>query len=264
MDTRKNEEQNTGGRKLYRVFTAIALIREKPEDAQAIGRRDSELLFGELFSGESEKDGWVYGEADGYRGYVKKRDLKPEAQVPPPTHFTDTPWTHIYPAPSFKTRPAMGLPMLARLAVDETQEQDGFVAAPGLGWIFKAHVQPLARMKDADPVDTALRFLGAPYLYGGRSAQGMDCSKLVQLALTRAGLPCPHDSDQQENAVGAAVTDGTLKRGDLVYFPGHVGMMIDGKSMINATARHMKVVIEPVEKVKAANKPITAVRRLAP
>ena len=89
-------------------------------------------------------------------------------------------------------------------------------------------------------------------------------SKLVQIALNRAGHPCPHDSDQQENVVGEAVTDGTLKRGDLVYFPGHVGMMIDDKNMINATARHMKVVIEPVETVKAANKPVTAVRRLKP
>jgi cell wall-associated NlpC family hydrolase len=250
-------------KKLYRVFTSIALIREKPEDAQGIGRRDSELLFGQTFTGESEQNGWIYGESsDGYRGYVRKQHLRDDAGEPQPTHFTDIPLTHIYPAPSFKTRPLMAMPMLARLNIDESKLKDGFVEVPNLGWIFREHVKPLADMKGVDPVETAQRFLGAPYLYGGRSAQGMDCSKLVQVALNRAGIPCPHDSDQQESVVGEAVTDGTLKRGDLVYFPGHVGMMVDDKNMINATARHMRVVIEPVAVVKAANKPLTAVRRL--
>jgi hypothetical protein len=253
-------------KKLYRVFTSIALIREKPEDAQEIGRRDSELLLGELFSGESEKDGWIYGESvtNSYRGYVKKENLKEESAAQKPTHFTDMPWTHIYPAPSFKTRPAMGVPMLAQLALNDKNEKDGFIEAPGIGWIFKAHVKPLAEMKNMDPVETALRFNGAPYLYGGRSAQGMDCSKLVQIALMRNGQDCPHDSDQQENVIGAAVTDGTLKRGDLVYWPGHVGMMVDDKNIINATARHMKVIVEPVNNVMKANKPVTAVRRPKP
>jgi len=252
---------------LYRVFTTAAAIRENPEDDAAIGRRDSQLLFGEGFIAEKHEKGWVYGRStiDGYQGWVKEAQLKPESSAP--THFTDIAWTHIYPEPSFKTQPLLGLSMLSRLEIDEKTEKDGFVRVPNLGWIFARHVRPLTEINQVKknqtaPVETALKFLGKPYLYGGRGAEGIDCSGLIQIALLRAGLPCPRDSDQQEKALGRNVARSDIKRGDIVFFPGHVGIMEDETTMINATARHMQVLREPLATVEKANKRIVAIKRL--
>ena len=250
-------------KKLYLVFSTVARIVEKPGDAAtALGRRDSEMLFGEEFVAEREENGWLYGASavDGYKGYVKKSDLKEKTTEP--THFTDTPWTHIYPAPSFKTPPVMGLSFLSRVAVDEKKAENGFVHVPDLGWIFAQHVKPLTAMKNADPVDTAMKLVDTPYIYGGRSAQGIDCSALVQSALIRNGQPCPRDSDVQQAALGKDVPVENAQRGDLVYFPGHVGIMVDNENLLNATARHMKVVVEPLKSVVAAGNKILAVKRL--
>lgn len=249
---------------LYFAFATTVRIVEKPGQARkTLGKNDSCLLFGEEFAAEKEKGGWVYGAsaADGYKGWAPKADLKKKKTAP--THFTDVPLTHIYPAPSFKTPPVLALSFLSRLTVDGGKKENGFVRVPSLGWIFAQHVKPLRRMTGAAPVETALLFLNAPYLYGGRSAAGIDCSGLVQLAAMRAGLSrCPRDSGDQQAALGEAVTGGALKRGDLVFFPGHVGIMTDGKNILNATARRMRVVIEPLRDVEAANREILAVRRL--
>lgn len=251
---------------LYLAFATTVRIVEKPGQARkTLGKNDSCLLFGEEFAAAQEKGGWIYGTSasDGYKGWVPKDSLKKKKGDP--THFTDVPLTHIYPAPSFKTPPVLALSFLSRLTLDGGKKENGFVRAPGLGWIFAQHIKPLRDMTGADPVETALLFLNAPYLYGGRSAAGIDCSGLVQLAAMRGGLsPCPRDSGDQQAALGKAVTGGAPKRGDLVFFPGHVGIMTDGKNILNATARHMRVVIEPLRDVEAANKKILAVRRLRP
>ncbi len=251
-------------KKLYTAFRTSVDIREKPDTAAAIGRRDSQLIFGEAFDADRVDKNWIFGTSlvDGYKGYVKKSEMRLMSTAA--THFTDVPLTHIYPSPSFKTRPVIELSFLSRLEIDEAQQQNGFVKVSRLGWIFAQHVKQLRDMKGTDIVETAQRFVETPYLYGGRTAKGIDCSGLVQLSLLRSGLPiCPRDSDQQQSAIGTALPDDApLKRGDIVFFPGHVGIMTDDKNMINATARYMKVVVEPLEKaIKAGNK-ILAVKRL--
>jgi cell wall-associated NlpC family hydrolase len=176
------------------------------------------------------------------------------------------PWTHIYPEPSFKTRPVTGLGFMSRIVVNENVEKDGFLSVPGTGWIYARHIKPLSALAGVDPVYTAMRFLGCPYLYGGRTANGMDCSALVQLALNRTGITCPRDSGPQERALGHSIPRAQARKGDLVFFPGHVGIMLDDQHVINASARTMCVEVErldDLDRIYAANgKPgITSIRR---
>lgn len=251
---------------IYTVATTVADILDNPENGPVIGRRDSQILYGETFEAEREQGDWVYGTSliDGYKGYARKEFLKHAKPEKQPAHFVDALASHIYPQPSFKTRPTLALSFLSRLRFDENaEEKDGFIElADGQGWVFKAHIKPLAELKSADPAETALRFAGVPYLYSGRTSQGLDCSGLVQLALMRCGIFCPKDADQQENAIGKEIKKEELKRGDLVYFPGHVGMMVDESRIINATTRTMAVTIEPFDKMVKNYPKITAMRRV--
>ena len=141
------------------------------------------------------------------------------------------------------------------------------------GWIFAGHLAPLD-MLEPDFVATALRLLGTPYLWGGRTSLGLDCSALVQLALALAGIPAPRDSDMQRGEVGISLgpvpADGggvAFRRGDIVFFPGHVGIMLDGERLVHATAFVMQVTIEPLAAVISRTDPtrgggLLAVRRL--
>lgn len=251
---------------IYSISTTTAVLLETPEQAPHVGRRESQLLFGETFRAAGDREnGHIKGvsEVDGYEGYIHESFL--EKQTSTPTHFTDVLLTHIYPEPDFKTRPVMALSFLSRLAADDRQGNAGFLHVHGKGWIFAAHIKPISAMFSAaaDPVATALRFLETPYIYGGRSAAGIDCSGLVQMALLRAGLPCPRDADQQELCgPGNILPHRDLRRGDIVFFKGHTGIMIDRDNIVNATARHMGVKIEPLKSVSDSCGGVTSVRRL--
>ena len=148
-----------------------------------------------------------------------------------------------------------------------TGEQGDWRQIDGGGWVHARHLAAIAD-KAPDFVTVAERFVGTPYLWGGRTSIGIDCSGLVQLALLAAGIHCPRDSDQQAEALGALVSaDGTgftFRRGDLVFFPGHVGMMTDTVTLLHANAYHMQVVAEPLADVvmRAGAKGISAVKRL--
>jgi len=252
---------------IYTVTVSIADLVENPESNLQIGRGDSQLLFGETVEtlrppspAIQNSEGWSYVKSniDGYKGFLSTSFLTSDSQEP--THFISHPWAHIYPEPSFKTRPVMGIGMMSRLNIE--QEQEGFAGVLNTGWVSTEHIRPLESLTpDTDFVETALSFLGCPYLYGGRSALGLDCSALVQLALLRSGIPCPRDSTQQAGLRSAAGRD-TIQRGDLVFFAGHVGIMTDTENILNATSRTMDVRTEKLVALEKTYGGITDIRRL--
>lgn len=206
---------------------------------------DTELLFGEIFSVYDIADGWAWGQAesDGYVGYVRMDALTPRGK--PPTHMIAVPRSFLLAEPKVTARMRHCVSMNSLLTV--TGEQDMFCAVSSSGWVHKDHIVPLERCAP-DFVAIAALFLGVPYLWGGRTSLGIDCSGLVQVAMQRAGLVCPRDSDMQAAEIGTArpaAMEG-LRRGDLVFWRGHVGIMTDSENLLHANAHHMCVASEPL------------------
>ena len=218
---------------------AAGLRRAASADAEQL----DQLLFGELFDVLDEAGGFAWGQArrDGYVGYVQSAALA--AAGPAPTHRVSAIRTYAFAEPSIKAR-AIGPFSLNALVTAEAS--DGrFLKASGGGWFVAEHLSPVG-LFETDPAAVAERYLGAPYLWGGRESLGLDCSGLVQQALLACGRACPRDSDQQQ-ALGAPADPRALGRGDLVFWRGHVAMMLDGEQMIHANAHHMAVAVEPLE-----------------
>ncbi len=229
--------------------------------------RLTEALLGEGVVVYEEKGGWSWCQlaADGYVGYMPSVALG--ALGPEPTHKVGALRTFIYARPDLKS-PVRGAVSLGS-AVHAEETEDKFTAIEGGGWIFTDHLKPMDEMEQ-DYLTTAIRFIGVPYLWGGNTSMGLDCSGLVQTSLRFAGiLNCPRDSDMQAAGLGEPVEpDARLaQRGDLVFFPGHVGMVIDDGVLLHANAWDMMVSPHPLRYVVAevAKKnpvPITAIRRL--
>lgn len=259
-------------KKIVKIFGAVANLQEHPGDQVHIGRRDSQLLHGEEFEVDSILNGWAAGRSklDGYQGHIRLTDIDRDQSKT--THAVSTLITNAYTAPDFKTQPSLTLSFMSRVAVDLQRTENGFCAIKGEKdlWIPESHLIALKNLKTspADIVDTAMMFNDVPYIYGGRSARGIDCSGLIQIALQRNGISCPRDADQQQNAIGRSVSLKNIRRGDIVYFPGHVGIMVDSKNILNATVRHMKVLVEPLDDLLGhygdGKKAVLAVRRLYP
>ena len=244
------------------VVRGVADLRRAPaEDAPL----DSQLLHGELVQVYEIKGGWAWlqNETDHYVGYAPAAALSPE--IAAPSHVVAVLGSFVHPEPDLKTPPFDRLPMGAALAV--TGEKHGFSEKAGGGWLYSRHLAGIDESAE-DYVATALQFLGAPYLWGGKTGQGLDCSALVQLALHRAGRPCPRDSAHQEATLGKArPPDAPPERGDLITFPDHVAIALDGWRVVNANAHDMLVAIEPLADLAARvekefGRGITAVRRL--
>ncbi len=244
------------------VRSGFVSLREGPGFE---ARQSSELLFGESFTVYEEQDGWAWGQngTDGYVGWLRLEGL--DADINAATHRVTDLRAFLYPAPDLKTPFVDILPMGARVAV--VGEQGNWRELAGGGWVYHRHLSPLDATP-LDPVDTALRFLGTPYLWGGRTSIGIDCSGLIQVALALAGVDSPRDSDQQRASLGTLVSaDGTgvdYRRGDLVFWPGHVGIMADATDLVHANAFHMQVTREPLADVvaRAGASGINGVRRL--
>ncbi len=208
------------------------------------GARDRQLLLGARFRVLERRGGWAFGVAgaDGYAGYLAEAALGPEVGV---THRVAVPATHLYPAPDLKRRERAWLPFGAALRV--VSASGAFLETSGGDFVPAAHLRPLDAPLD-DPVTVAELFLGVPYLWGGNSSAGIDCSGLVQVACHAAGIACPGDSDQQETALGTTLPPGTPPaRGDLLFWPGHVAWVADGDTLIHANAHAMAVAFEPIE-----------------
>lgn len=238
-----------------------AALRRGPESG---AEQLDQVLFGERFDVLDEGGGFAWGQAsrDGYVGYVALADLV-EAPAAAATHRIAALHTYAFEKPDIKTRAAGPYPINA--LITEEAREGRFVKAAGAGWIVAGHLAPIGVFA-TDFVAVAERCVGAAYLWGGREGAGLDCSGLVQLALFACGRACPRDTDQQAQ-MGVAVAAGETRRGDLVFWRGHVGIILDGGRLLHANAHHMAVAIEPlagaVERIRAAGagEP-TAYRRL--
>lgn len=203
-----------------------------------------QLLFGEAFDGLERRDGWVWGQAarDGYVGWLAEEALGPPVA---PTHRVVAVATRALTLPDVKAPAGMLLTLNALARVDA--EEGRFLRVEGAGWIAAAHLRLIGEDFDTDPVAAAERLLGAPYLWSGRTGLGVDCSGLVQAALFACGSGCPRDSDQQEALLGRPLAEGeAARRGDLAFWDGHVGLMVDGETLLHANAHHMAVAREPL------------------
>jgi hypothetical protein len=213
---------------------------------------DSELLYGETVTVYDESEGWAWlqNATDGYVGYVASDALGPRAA--PATHRLSALRGYVHREPDLKAPPQDLLSICATVRV--TERHGAFRGLEGGGWVHGAHLSPVDEF-EADPVCVALRFLGAPYLWGGRTSIGLDCSALIQLALASCGTAAPRDSDLQAAEIGDAVAfegdDAMLRRGDLVYWPGHAGIWIDPDRFLHANATDMMVAIAPLATVAA-------------
>ncbi|WP_372570947.1 C40 family peptidase [Ruegeria jejuensis] len=227
------------------------------------GKRDRQLLYGETLRVFEERDGWAFVQADkdGYVGYLPGTSL---SVLQPATHWVSAPATHAYDAADMKS------PDLATLSfgslVTVTGSATGFAETP-LGFVPKVHLSEIDTCM-THPVAVAAGFLGTPYLWGGNSRCGIDCSGLVQAALLACGTTCPGDSDLQQADLGKTLPDGTPpKRGDLLFWKGHVAWVADPQTILHANAAHMAVAYEPIqaaiERIQAqGDGPVTAHKRL--
>ena len=227
---------------------------------------ETEALHGEAATVYDEADGWSWAQhtRDSYVGYLPTSAL---GTWQAPTHRVAALRTHAYPGPSIKRPPGFAISLGAWLSIERI-DGDFAVADDGLHY-FSRHLAPAASW-DPDFVAVAEQFVDSPYLWGGRTSEGIDCSGLVQAALSAAGVAAPRDSDLQEAELGSPLPEGApqgLRRGDLIFWKGHVGVLRDSATLLHASGWHMKVVSEPLrgaaERIAAnGGGPITSIRRL--
>src|SRR6478736_6563302 len=247
--------------KRFEVIEPSADLRRAPSHDAPL---DTQVLLGECVTVyETTDEGWAWGqlESDGYVGWLSSNALGAVGAAP--THKIAVPRAFAFAGPDIRLPPAVALPMGARVAV---ARQDERFAVTALGWhIPEVYLAPV-KVRQPDFVAVAERFVGTPYLWGGKTSLGLDCSALVQISMQAAGLSCPRDSDMQELALGKLSSLASLRRGDLVFWKGHVAIAIDPDTLLHANAHHMMVAIEPTDdaimRIKAAGSEVTSVRRI--
>ena len=243
-----------------RIGVEVTDIR--PQPAHDVGI-DTQAIFGEDVTVYEEHEGWCWVQLarDGYVGYCASTDLVEPG--PAPTHRVSVPRTFAYPGPSMKLPIAGALPQNAQIAVSAIQGD--FARVDWLGFVMTRHLVP-HDVFASDFVTIAETYLDVPYLWGGRTMLGLDCSGLVQTSLQAAGISAPRDTDMQAAALGEDLPLATqdLRRGDLVFWKGHVGIMGDAETLLHANGHHMQVAREPfaVARARILEKSFGAVTRI--
>ena len=246
-----------------RVARGIVDLHALPAEESGL---QTQLLFGESFTIYEQKDGWVWGQAglDSYVGYALAGCF---AHVIAANHRVTALATPLLRAPDVKKGASDMLPLNAKVAVAE--EGGRFVRLADGSYVFGRHLAPIDA-RAPDWVAVAERFAGVPYLWGGKTAAGIDCSGLVQTAMEAGGIKSPRDTDMMEAELGVAVAmDARLQRGDLIFWKGHVGVMVDAERVIHANGFAMQVSTEPLAEVRertlaGEGLPIRTIKRLSP
>ena len=271
------ENRSIGQMAEFRIITPSAPLHSGPAADTSL---DNEGLFGETFKMTGNKNGFVSGilTTDGYEGWIPQNCL---GDLPVPNARLIVPMSHVTIDASIKSPSCFSLSFMAAVSLIKTQGDRAKIAtAAGHGFLPSSHVQLIADLKknlkadneeaDIDWVVFAEHLISSPYKWGGRTAWGLDCSALVQLSLAAAGLEVPRDSGPQHE-IGARldiesdILQSNLRRGDLVFWQGHVGIMQDQHRFLHANAYHMAVVSEPLEdaitRIGSIAGPVTALRR---
>ena len=249
--------------KLMQVIAPVISVHKSPRlDAMQL----TQALLGETVKLFHAEEGWGFVQLlrDGYVGYVNVNALS--ADVETPTHRVAVPSTFMYPDASLKSQPAELVTLNAHVRVVEVN--GSYCRLSNGRFAYAAHLKPISTV-EPDFVSVAEMFRHVPYYWGGKSALGLDCSGLVQVAMEACGIAARRDSDMQETSLGERLMvndlDG-LKRGDLVFWKGHVGIMTDERTLLHANGHHMMVVAEPlkdaVERIAARYGEITSIKRL--
>ena len=241
------------------VSVPVAPMRKAPD---VIATQVSEAVFGETVRVIDRAAGWAWVQhaGDGYMGYVNAAHIS-DGAAPTPTHQIDVVRTPIFSGPSLKTPTQGNLSFGSLVAVVEQQGQ--YVQISTGQWLYAPHLRAMGAPPGDDVVAVAEQFLQTPYQWGGRSGHGTDCSGLVQQAFARCGLALPRDSDMQQAAL--AVTGALMqhpRRGDVLFWPGHVALAWDETSILHANAHHMRVTIDPLDAVVLRAGPLQAICRV--
>ena len=266
LETRVAAERFVAGLPRQVIDPVVNIHAGPRSDAQCT----SQALYGERLAVFEDREGWAWCqlERDGYVGYLSSDTLTD--QLTEPTHSVSALSTYLYTAPGIKTQPVVAIYMNSKVTVTETQGD--FARLSDGRFIWTRHLTPLDEIA-GDPASIAESFQFVPYLWGGKSQAGLDCSGLIQLSYNAVGKDCPRDSDMMQETIGepllindlANLELSGLERGDLVFWKGHIGMMLDKNRIVHANGYHMTTVIEPltdaVDRIARLFGPVMGIRR---
>ena len=227
------------------------------------GKRNRQLIYGSKVKYFSAAKGWAFiqNTYDNYVGYVPESTIASETQK---THIVTAPLAHVFMEPNIKSKNIEILPLAARVSGEMIG--NGFLETE-LGWISVSQLKRKTELSK-DPVEVSKLLQNAPYLWGGNTTLGIDCSGLIQISLLLCGIDCPGDSDQQMNTLGQNIDIGSpRKKGDIIFWKGHVAWALNERQILHANAYHMATVIEEaneaIERIKKQdNNSVIAHKRL--